>query len=133
MKPEELKAIEKRAEKATPGPWEIDKGHLWRAGSCQQIIATEQCNPTDMDFITHAREDIPALLTEVKRLQAELDELTGYRIKMPAVPHKLEEPMKVGNITFAADTTVWNCPRCGTSVTRVYKYCSECGQALGYD
>lgn len=100
MTPEQLQAIEDRAEKATAGPWEWSEaledgwGHYgpdlissrtrpktgigsrtpapmviqsWGHDADGLIIS-----PTDAEFIAHAREDIPALVAEVRRLQAEV-------------------------------------------------------------
>ena len=93
MLPEQLQAIRERAEKATPGPWDW---RLERQGDVERVYhhpsllapdGTPVANANDglgIDseytvceskddalFIAHAREDIPALLTEVERLQAE--------------------------------------------------------------
>ena len=81
MTPEELAAIRARAEAATPGPWDgvpgrcilpDDWNHRYTA---HQVIEGCIYNPNaenDHAFIAHAREDIPALVAEVERLQAEL-------------------------------------------------------------
>ena len=81
----ELTAIQKRAEAATPGPW---IAHPWEddpeccagieAASGTEIVKTD-CGiyPPEMpdaEFIAHAREDIPALVAEVRRLRAEAAE-----------------------------------------------------------
>ena len=63
---EEIKLREKAA---TLGPWEL--------GNYNAINATfaKICNAStsiDADFIAHAKADIPALIAEVERLQAEL-------------------------------------------------------------
>lgn len=86
MNHEQLNAIKQRTEKATPGPW---------------IVAPEKCGPEgqgvyesdsfgcicevgdpyprgnnrpqeNMEFIAHAREDVPTLVVEVERLRKEL-------------------------------------------------------------
>ena len=70
-----LQKIKARVERAVPGPWEcgewgIDKvkmlspwvGGAW-FGDEEAIHNTE--------FVAHAREDVPALVAEVERLQAE--------------------------------------------------------------
>jgi len=84
MTPEELAAIRARAEAATPGPWRgvpgryilpDDWNHRYTA---HQVIEGCIYNPNaenDHAFIAHAREDIPALVAEVERLQAELARL----------------------------------------------------------
>ena len=80
----DLDAIEARAKAATPGPWIMDaEEQTVRAVEadgqpimCDRSTETwaEDNNANDCDFISHAREDVPALLAEVKRLNAELQE-----------------------------------------------------------
>lgn len=90
MTDEELAAIRERVEKATPGPWyrripyhgdvgyvatkdpqyagDRVVGTLDTAGMSKRrdILFPELV--ADAEFICHAREDIPALLTEIQRL-----------------------------------------------------------------
>ena len=100
MTEDELKAIEARANAATPGPWTIEKprvdGEGWATGvviaatfAGQGIFSKSgrpaRVKPTgrvyrearggqypanDQTFIAHSREDIPSLLAEVRRMQA---------------------------------------------------------------
>jgi hypothetical protein len=60
---DELDAIRKRADAATPGPWTTPEKN-----PTDEYYAS--CFPADEDFIGHAREDIPALLDEIERLRA---------------------------------------------------------------
>jgi hypothetical protein len=85
--PEQLAEIEDRARSATPGPWA--SGHKSWAGEnavlsiilnglpvaiCGEETAnTEHPASADAEFIAHARQDVPALVAEVRRLQDELD------------------------------------------------------------
>lgn len=95
---EELKAIRERAEKATEGPWfwrqayELYDGFHWALHSPEseannRVIglktvafdhfSTEaewQADP-DVQFIAHARTDIPTLLAELTRVTEERDAL----------------------------------------------------------
>jgi hypothetical protein len=87
-----LQEIKEREAKATPGPWEYLPGEFNyddeaenHPGSIHQvetgdnrgwwIAAIEELfegqTLANADFIAHAREDIPALVAEVERLQAE--------------------------------------------------------------
>ncbi len=76
----DLDAIRARAEAATPGPWYVplygysidtDKKKLL----CMMGECVDEQVDADMRFIAAAREDIPALLDEVERLQGMLDNL----------------------------------------------------------
>jgi hypothetical protein len=81
--PLELDAVIVRAMAATPGPW------TWwccdeESGVCQidEILTVytsegDYIGPADAEFIAHAREDIPALVAEVRRLQSRIAELEG--------------------------------------------------------
>lgn len=85
----ELRAIEARANAATKGPWRAigpiehpdEEGHV-RNYSVEGPkffevdhgpISPAQCK-RDMDFIAHARKDVPDLLAEVRMLRKELAE-----------------------------------------------------------
>ena len=87
-----LEAIEKRCEAATPGPWTWEETEAEKAGKDWGDIGKTLNAPkgrnvlnafgydasyvnvsdADAEFIAHARSDIPALIAEVKRLNAEL-------------------------------------------------------------
>jgi len=102
MTKQELEAIWARCEAATPGPWNYDErincvavyagekmdclsgfnsrcivyvhsnlvdGRYWE-------LSEQKCR--DAYFVANSRTDIPALLAEVERLQAENAELLGY-------------------------------------------------------
>lgn len=94
MTEEELAAIETRCDAATRGPWLLDdSGDIYSAGGTYTKYDREGYLHTewngaicivdsgvyppwgdDAAFIAHAREDIPALIAEVRRLQAEIAE-----------------------------------------------------------
>lgn len=102
MTPSELSAIAARADAATPGPWfwadeamyanaaptpetRDDAGWDWRSGQPRQIapirlIETDSgyYPPREKDraFLAAARSDVPALVAEVRRLQAAVEALT---------------------------------------------------------
>ena len=92
----DLEAIRGRAEKATPGPWVVQNGcSWWRIGTLDRdgAVLCPTKHPRDgqpdltagrgedlqdnLDFIAHAREDIPALCDEVERVRARCAELEG--------------------------------------------------------
>lgn len=81
-----LSEIEARANAATPGPWRYrgksgsfhappDPGDSYEFG--EYLFQLHDCaEPTildgDLEFMIHAREDIPRLIGYVRRLEAEL-------------------------------------------------------------
>lgn len=88
MTPEQLAEIEARAEAATPGPWEWDRQWIEDEDEAIYVPQGATLGPTliqlgdtyeghryDCAFIAHARQDIPALIAEVRRLQAENKQL----------------------------------------------------------
>lgn len=94
----ELTAIERRAQAATPGPWmwTYDGSSDWSVGPepDTQGQAVANCHryraPFNHDavFIAHAREDVPALVAEVRKLRAFSEELTN-RPELADVVHDL--------------------------------------------
>ena len=99
MKEEELKEIEERCNKATPGPWrachegtcscsqiwsqsadvpvaEVTRGEWGDTGLPYGKIP-EKIAESNSLFITHAREDIPKLLGYIKELQHEIEMLSA--------------------------------------------------------
>lgn len=93
LTPAALAAIEARVAAATPGPWAYephgDTGDYGvgvllddddnpvtgyqECGVCvvAEPVAPEVSHHSDADFIAHAREDVPALLAHIRRLEAE--------------------------------------------------------------
>lgn len=52
--------------------------------------------------------------------------------KMPT-PHKVEfDTVLIGNGYWGKGTTVYKCPNCDGYITRIYKHCFKCGQALDW-
>jgi hypothetical protein len=93
---DELKQIEERAAKATDGPWRFEAGPSDQP-NCQDIYAGDGNGPiamtepgvyplgskhgvgktplADAAFIAAAREDVPKLVAEVRRLSGEAERL----------------------------------------------------------
>lgn len=83
----ELQAIEARAAAASNGPWYKEKGGIcgfsgqtYRVGSVQ-FTDRGGMNEANADFIVAAREDVPALVAEVRRLRGSLED-TGKRLEV---------------------------------------------------
>ena len=87
---EQLAEIERRAEAASPGPWQAfveGRDHtsgdtIIRMGAfdgshpdmyistCDDSGNPNRVSDADWDFVAHARQDVPRLVAEVRRLQA---------------------------------------------------------------
>lgn len=80
MNAEQLSAIKERAAKAMPGPWyrgesyeQMYPGYYVASEANGLIVLAEEegiLRDEDVQFIAHAREDVPALVAEVERLQS---------------------------------------------------------------
>ena len=77
----DLDAIEARANAATAGPWSIDYiEHTGEHGilinepdgtlGCAGRLVANWLTYSNAEFVAHAREDIPALIEEIRRLRA---------------------------------------------------------------
>jgi hypothetical protein len=78
MEAEQLDAIEERANAATPGPWLPYSEERWcgvvtgERGEEVEVMVGQAVSEADAEFVAHAREDVPALVTEVRRLSGYL-------------------------------------------------------------
>lgn len=83
LTPAALDAIERRCAAATAGPWVAwIEGRDHTSGgdfvqTAEQDIELIGATGADHDFIAHAREDVPCLVAEVRRLRALLDGIEG--------------------------------------------------------
>lgn len=153
-----LDEIKARAEKATPGPWEVDYNEpfssdivgIFQEEQERYIVKLEEQDETDYpttrddaDFIAHAREDIPALIAEVERLTAENADLKSIispvklaKIAMMQIEFKkLQEKQtpKEGKIVPVVWVPFYTCPKCGNNLGAPNAYCDRCGQALKWE
>jgi len=75
-----ISEIQERCEKATKGPWiSYIEGRDFTSGcsfigTAEDDIELSGATVDDQDFIAHARQDIPLLIEEIKRLRRKLDE-----------------------------------------------------------
>ena len=44
----------------------------------------------------------------------------------------VEAPIQIGHGNWGAGTTVYKCPNCKCWVSKIYKHCHDCGQALDW-
>jgi hypothetical protein len=85
MTEDDLRAIEARANAATPGPWQARHRHAEMTAEDDEScgLGLEIDGPpeawnrgqfargSDAQFIAHARADIPALIAEIRRLRGD--------------------------------------------------------------
>lgn len=76
---DELYEIEERCNKATKGPWKSyiegrdhESGDSFIQTAGEDIYFSNPLFDHNQDFIAHARQDIPKLIAEIKRLKGEL-------------------------------------------------------------
>lgn len=76
MTNEDLSQIEARAAAASPGPWTLGApegpmdGPTVKDADGLTLVEDVSIRITECDFIAHARTDVPALVSEVRRLRA---------------------------------------------------------------
>ncbi|MFL6623839.1 MAG: hypothetical protein ACJ8NR_14730 [Sulfurifustis sp.] len=81
LTPQELEAIETRYKRASPAPWRsMIEGRDHSSGSSFIMtgsadargndIELSGATDADQEFIAHARQDIPRLVAEIKRLRS---------------------------------------------------------------
>jgi len=88
----DLDAIQARADAATDGPWTLHRtstlyinghtGYYLRRDDQPGQIFPLTCLPGDAEFIAHARQDVPDLVAEIRRLRAELADVRKVRPAM---------------------------------------------------
>lgn len=97
MTPEELKEIEERCNKATPGPWYFHPGDSYCAFPSIMtrnkhflVFDIADDAPTefpgrdeDADFVAHARDSIPSLLAYIKELESQIPRWIPITVAVP--------------------------------------------------
>lgn len=88
----DLNAVSERADRATKGPWHVeyfgDRGYPQRIGNDAAIIVADTHwggggLAPDAEFIAHAREDVPALVAEIRRLRSVVEAAQTWRRWFP--------------------------------------------------
>ena len=90
MNNKKIKEIKERVEKATPGTWKVEKYYhdepyekyiKSAAIVCrnQTVTRNDWSNPAeaDLEFIAHARQDIPYLLKIINELNEKINKLNN--------------------------------------------------------
>lgn len=100
----DLDAIERRVAAATPGPWWTGRhipGAVFVAddsGSPRHILSISPGTigtVADAAFTAHARQDLPALLEEVRRLRAALQDVAAVRNKFVGGPNDYRDTLAI--------------------------------------
>lgn len=105
----DIDAIRARVEVATEGPWEksealdsTEYGDYMAYGvhqvaplmrhsdSDQAHTSLEAMSAEDAEFIANARQDIPALLSHIEQLEAQIERVRGLHKPMTAYPGGIE-------------------------------------------
>ena len=75
----DLELMERRSQAATPGPWisfvvgrDLEAGLNCIEVGYYDVMEVIGASAADQDFIAGAREDVPRLIKEVRRLRAEI-------------------------------------------------------------
>lgn len=74
------------------------------------------------------RENIKAFNIAISTLEKQIPKKPTPHIVQP-----VEAPIKIGNGHWQKGTTVYKCPNCKEWVSKTYKHCHDCGQALDFN
>jgi len=141
MDQERIKEILARCEAATPGPWEVEKYYYTEPGYEEDIrfaavvhkargangtvVRSHWSNPAerDIEFIAHARKDIPDLLDYIAELEKKqiprlpegilIDSGTDFNLRCPCCGYKFVS--SIGG-EYAAVVYAKHCPSCGQAI-----------------
>jgi hypothetical protein len=75
MSDERLREIEERRARAALGPWDYDRALGEVLANDGSVVCTFPYGSESAEFVFHARQDIPDLLAELKRLREENERL----------------------------------------------------------
>lgn len=78
MTKQELAEIKARCKAATEGPWDDKVTAVYKDNTAIRICADFHNFESDAYFIARARADIPALIAEIERLQADYDRINDF-------------------------------------------------------
>ena len=129
-----LDEIEARAEAATPGPWRASllDGVTYEDGSSSHVagiypgstsgpppvFVTNSIDRRDAEFIAASRTDVPALLAEVRRLQAAVE-----RVRALHVPFRIYDECECEDTTTPGHVDI---EEVGITCNLLYVACREC-------
>ena len=128
----DLEGIKARVEAATPGPWTNESGDdrswfsgEWLIGDVRHSALGFAQDCANGRFITHARQDIPALLTALARLQADVEAADAQAAA--AITARFEAEARADAYREALDTIAqWGCDLAedydGTCGSKIVKF-----------
>ena len=80
----------------------------------------------------HSRKEPHFAIRIIEALKMAISALKKQIPKKPT-PHIVDgEKIKIGNGYWCKGTTIYRCPNCEDFISRMYKYCHKCGQALDW-
>lgn len=92
----DLEAIAARATAATNAPWRwstFHPSHIFSPAQSMSIALVDDCRAEDREFLVHARQDIDALLAEVRRLREDVAEkdrrIAGALVEIDALMRRM--------------------------------------------
>ena len=74
------------------------------------------------------KEQIKIWKTAISALEKQIPKKPTPHIVQP-----VEAPIQIGNGRWQKRTTVYKCPNCKEWVSKTYKHCPDCGQALDFN
>ena len=72
--PVQLQEIKARCDAASPGPWREATNGIISGAEHTVVSYIFRTRPKDMEFISRVRSDIPALISEIERLNTLLEQ-----------------------------------------------------------
>jgi len=123
MTQERINEIRSRCEAATPGQWRTPPSFSGvtsqRFGDvCLRPSSYTPFNDNNMIFISHAREDVPALLDYIAELERKEDRVCSVVYKMDSHLNVIATCSACGDICVASGNHEY-CPSCGARIVEV--------------
>lgn len=128
MDKKELEIIERRIGGTTPAPWITGSipWQVWCDGGHGKICRVESC-ASDREFIAHARQDVPALLDEVRKLNLQNEEYRKALNRIALLPGLPAVRIAVEVLKL---TEKRKCDKHYAMTEDTYGYC---GREIGHD
>src|SRR5687768_8337594 len=113
MTEQQLAEIEARAEAATKGEWQVRGCAIQQVNGPLLVVDNSQGRFADLAFMAAARQDVPLLVAEVRRLQQQIDAL-----------------MEALDVARSDMEVVWMCATGGSPPQQVHAAFTSAQQAI---